>query len=171
MLLELLERGELDVAFTELPLPDGPLEATRLLDDPYVLIVPEEHAFALLDRPLTLEELADVPLITFKCRSQPRMLEHVRPPRPVGARRPPRRGRRHAARRSSRPASASASCRASPPTSTASRSSRSRSSRSCAPRIVAIAWHRDRLRTCTAGLFVDLAIDVAAKVDRSAIPA
>ena len=27
VLLEMLERGELDVAFTELPLPDGPLEA------------------------------------------------------------------------------------------------------------------------------------------------
>ena len=72
VLLELLERGELDVAFTELPLPDGPLEATRLLDDPYVLIVPEEHEFALLDRPLTLEELAEAPLITFKCRTSTR---------------------------------------------------------------------------------------------------
>src|SRR5262249_32802816 len=44
-LLQLLERGELDVAFAELPLPDGPLEATALLDDPYLLLVPEDHAF------------------------------------------------------------------------------------------------------------------------------
>ena len=34
-----------------------------------------------------------------------------------------------------------------------------------APRIVAIAWHRDRLRTCTAGLFIDLAVDVAAGLE------
>ena len=34
-----------------------------------------------------------------------------------------------------------------------------------APRIVAIAWHRDRLRTCTAGLFIDLAVDVAARLE------
>ena len=33
------------------------------------------------------------------------------------------------------------------------------------PRIVAIAWHRDRLRTCTAGLFIDLAMEVAATVE------
>ena len=29
-------------------------------------------------------------------------------------------------------------------------------------RVVAIAWHRDRLRTCTAGMFVDLAVEVSA---------
>jgi DNA-binding transcriptional LysR family regulator len=32
------------------------------------------------------------------------------------------------------------------------------------PRQVAIAWHRDRLRTCAAGMFVDLAVDAAASV-------
>ena len=31
-------------------------------------------------------------------------------------------------------------------------------------RTLAIAWHRDRLRTCTAGLFVDLAIEAAAEI-------
>jgi DNA-binding transcriptional LysR family regulator len=39
------------------------------------------------------------------------------------------------------------------------------------PRTVAIAWHRDRLRTCTAGLFVDLAVEVAAQLDGGAQPA
>src|SRR5919201_4966791 len=42
-LLDLLERGELDVAFTALPVVDGPLEATSLLSDPYLLLVHEEH--------------------------------------------------------------------------------------------------------------------------------
>ena len=32
------------------------------------------------------------------------------------------------------------------------------------PRQVAIAWHRDRLRTCTAGMFVDLAVEVSAQL-------
>src|SRR5262249_16170365 len=75
VLLELLERGELDVAFTELPLPEGTLEATRLLDDPYVLIVPEQPQFPLLDSPLPPEERAEAPLITFKCRTSTRMTE------------------------------------------------------------------------------------------------
>ena len=39
------------------------------------------------------------------------------------------------------------------------------------PRTVAIAWHRDRLRTCTAGMFVDLAVEVSAQLDCAAQPA
>jgi DNA-binding transcriptional LysR family regulator len=38
------------------------------------------------------------------------------------------------------------------------------------PRHVAIAWHRDRLRTCTAGMFVDLAVDVAAALSARGLP-
>ena len=40
-----------------------------------------------------------------------------------------------------------------------------------APRIVAIAWHTDRLRTCSAGLFIDLAVDVAAQLDAGPVTA
>jgi DNA-binding transcriptional LysR family regulator len=164
VLLELLERGELDVAFTELPLPDGTLEATRLLDDPYVLIAPEDHDFALLDRPLTLEELSEVPLLTFKCRTSTRMTEafalHGLTARV--ARRVEDAGTlmglvqaglglglvpRLAADIDGKPLVAI-------PVES-----------KLAPRIVAIAWHRDRLRTCTAGLFIDLAVDVAARLE------
>src|SRR2546421_4796752 len=38
-LLRLLEHGELDLTFAELPLPDGPFEAEEVLQDPYVLLV------------------------------------------------------------------------------------------------------------------------------------
>jgi DNA-binding transcriptional LysR family regulator len=38
-----------------------------------------------------------------------------------------------------------------------------------APRIVAIAWHTDRLRTCSAGLFIDLAVDVAAQLEAGSV--
>ena len=34
-----MERGELDLAFTVLPMPSGPFEAVELLRDPYVLMV------------------------------------------------------------------------------------------------------------------------------------
>jgi DNA-binding transcriptional LysR family regulator len=73
VLLDLLERGELDVSFVELPIPEGPLEATRLLEDPFVLVAPDEHELAMLDRPIVLEELAEVPLILFKSRSTVRV--------------------------------------------------------------------------------------------------
>src|SRR5919197_1508887 len=39
-LLALVERGELDMTFADLPLVEGPFEAVELLRDPYVLIVP-----------------------------------------------------------------------------------------------------------------------------------
>jgi len=34
-----VERGDLDLAFTVLPLPEGPFEGTELMRDPYVLLV------------------------------------------------------------------------------------------------------------------------------------
>jgi DNA-binding transcriptional LysR family regulator len=167
LLLGLLERGELDLAFAELPLPEGPLEGTRLLEDPYVLIVPEEHVFAILDRPLTLDELARVPLIAFK--SSPTLDDAfaLHGLAPQVTRRVEDAGTllglvqaglgvglvpRLAADIEGKPLVA-VPIEAKLP-----------------PRIVAIAWHRDRLRTCTAGLFVDLAVEVSTKLE-SAVPA
>jgi DNA-binding transcriptional LysR family regulator len=164
VLLDLLERGELDVAFIELPVPEGALEWTRLLDDPFVLIVPEEHELTALDRPITLVELAELPLLTFKCRTTTRVAEtfaaHGVPVRftrqvedggtllalvqaGLGVGLVPR----LAADIDGKPLVAIPV------------------EAKLAPRIVAIAWHRDRLRTCTAGLFIDLAVDVSAVLE------
>ena len=66
-LLALLEQGELDVAFAELPIAAGPLESSALLEDPFVLIVHEEHPYVDLGRPVTLDELALIPLVLSKC--------------------------------------------------------------------------------------------------------
>src|SRR5216110_1392225 len=38
-LLSLVERGELDLTFADLPLIDGPFDSVELLRDPYVLVV------------------------------------------------------------------------------------------------------------------------------------
>jgi len=169
-LLDLLERGELDVAFVELPIPEGPLEATRLLEDPFVLVTPDEHDLAMLDRPITLEELAEVPLIVFKSRSISRVRDTfalnglapnvVREVEDAGtivglvqaglglALMP-----RLAADIEGKPLVA---IPVEP---------------RLGPRIAAIAWHTDRLRTCSAGLFIDLALDVAAQLEAGPMPA
>jgi DNA-binding transcriptional LysR family regulator len=69
-LLELIECGELDVTFTMLPLPPGPFGSVQLLRDPYVLVVPAESPLARRDRPPTLREIAELPLIGNRhCRS------------------------------------------------------------------------------------------------------
>jgi molybdate transport repressor ModE-like protein len=68
-LLQLVERGELDLTFAMLPLPDGPFEALELVRDPYVLVVPIEHELAALGRG-SLAELEGLPLIGNRaCRS------------------------------------------------------------------------------------------------------
>ena len=163
VLLEMLERGELDVAFTELPLPDGPLEAARLLDDPYLLLVHEEHPYATLGRELTLEEVAGVPLITCKRNSGESRLDeafalHGLKPRFV--QKVEDTGTLHAFVVAGLGGGLI-------PRLAADVEGKPLVALSIEPklphRVVAIAWHRDRLRTCTAGLFVDLAVEVSAQ--------
>src|SRR2546421_7116852 len=45
-LLELVQRGGLDLTFSDLPLVDGPFESVELLRDPYVLVVPADSEIA-----------------------------------------------------------------------------------------------------------------------------
>jgi DNA-binding transcriptional LysR family regulator len=69
-LLELVERGELDVTFTIFPLVEGPFEVAALLRDPYVLVVPADSPLAAGPEPPNLRELTELELIGFRqCRS------------------------------------------------------------------------------------------------------
>ena len=170
VLLDLLERGELDVSFVELPIPDGPLEATRLLDDPFVLVAPDEHDLAMLDRPITLEELAEVPLIPFKCRSTARVRDTFALHGLSTTRRPRGGGRRHAVGLVHAGLGLGLMPRLAADIEGKPLVAIPVEPR-LAPRIVAIAWHTDRLRTCSAGLFIDLAVDVAAQLDAGPVTA
>ena len=78
-LLDLLERGELDLTFTVLPMPAGPFEAVELLRDPYVLMVRADSPLATQDRGVALRDLAGVPMMGFRhCISGEYMEELVR---------------------------------------------------------------------------------------------
>ena len=69
-LLELVERGELDLSFVMLPLEEGPFEAVELMRDPHVLVLQAGSPMARRRRPPTLREVAGLPLIGFRqCRS------------------------------------------------------------------------------------------------------
>src|SRR5689334_23365183 len=70
-LLRLLEHGELDLTFADLPLPDGPFEWNEILRDPYVLLVPAEDALAQRDTAPPLRELAGLPLVTWRHIGEP----------------------------------------------------------------------------------------------------
>lgn len=69
-LLDLVESGELDLSFAVYPLSEGPFEGVELFRDPYVLVVPINSPLAGVDRVATAREIADLPLIGFRhCRS------------------------------------------------------------------------------------------------------
>jgi DNA-binding transcriptional LysR family regulator len=77
-LLELVERGELDVTFNTLPLVPGPFESVELLRDPYVLVVPAGSPLAAVKRPPSLREITLQPLIGFsRCRAIDAVESHL----------------------------------------------------------------------------------------------
>src|SRR5438105_5331489 len=65
-LLHMLEHGELDLSFADLPIPDGPFEAEEVLQDPYVLLVASGSELAERDTAPSFRELAGMPIVTWR---------------------------------------------------------------------------------------------------------
>src|SRR5262252_5585685 len=63
-LLRMLEHGELDLTFADLPLPEGPFEAEEVLRDPYVLLVQAGSELAH-------RELAGMPIVAWRHVGEP----------------------------------------------------------------------------------------------------
>jgi len=77
-LFELVDRGELELSFADLPLHPGPFESVELMDDPYVLVVPADSPLAHTG-PAGLDEIAGLPLIGhWTCRVLPRVEAELR---------------------------------------------------------------------------------------------
>jgi molybdate transport repressor ModE-like protein len=77
-LLELVERGELDLSFCMLPVDDGPFATIELIADPYVLVAPRKSPLAN-GRRLTIRDFAALPLIGFRsCRNDHRIEAQLR---------------------------------------------------------------------------------------------
>ncbi len=77
-LLEMIERGELDLTFWTLPVGAEPYESVELLRDPYVVVVPAESPLADLKRAPTLKEIALQPLIGFnRCSAMNEVESHL----------------------------------------------------------------------------------------------
>jgi DNA-binding transcriptional LysR family regulator len=70
-LLRLVEHGELDLTFADLPLPDGPFEWEEILRDPYVLLVAADDPLAARESAPPLRELAGLPLVTWRQLGEP----------------------------------------------------------------------------------------------------
>jgi DNA-binding transcriptional LysR family regulator len=75
----LIESGELDLSFVVLPLGPGPYETAELFRDPYVLVVPKGSPLAGRDRPPSLRELVEHPIISYRtCRTTQRVEDRLR---------------------------------------------------------------------------------------------
>lgn len=65
VLLQQVERGDLDLTFMVFPMVDGPFKSTQLLEDPYVVVVRPDSPLAQQDAEVTLQQLEGVPLVTY----------------------------------------------------------------------------------------------------------
>ncbi|HEY5057451.1 MAG TPA: LysR family transcriptional regulator [Gaiellaceae bacterium] len=70
-LLRLVERGDLDLTFADLPLPEGPFESEEVLRDPYLLLVSAKSELAERESAPPLRELAGMPLIGWRSTGEP----------------------------------------------------------------------------------------------------
>ena len=74
-----VERGELDIAFVQLPIENPSLELIELLRDDYVLVTAADSPLATGKRPPTLREIADHPLIGYRtCRATEIVVDQLR---------------------------------------------------------------------------------------------
>jgi DNA-binding transcriptional LysR family regulator len=167
-LLELVERGELDLTFADLPLTDGPFSSVQLMRDPYVLVVPVDSPLAHRDGPPTKSELAELDMIGYRqCRS----LNQIEGTIPGGLRfvfRSDLNGTVQGLVGAGVGAALIPTLAFDPNDETVARIE-------LGPRfparLIAIAWHRDRYRTAAAHAFVDAAREVCAELRPEAVAA
>ncbi len=167
-LIELVERGELDLSFVVLPLDPGPYEVVELFRDPYVLVVPAGSQLASRDRAPSLRELLEHPLISNRtCRTTQRVEDRLR----QAGREP------NIAFRSDDNGTVQGLVAAGVGVAVVPRLTVDETDPAIRvvdlgdrvpPRLVGIAWHRDRRRTRAAEAFVQLSQKLTSSVGASA---
>src|SRR5215475_14594964 len=74
-----VERGDLDLAFVQLPIDHPSLETLELLRDEYVLVTAVDSPLAAGKRPPTLREIGEHPLIGYRtCRATELVVDQLR---------------------------------------------------------------------------------------------
>jgi len=170
-LLGLVEHGALDVTFTMIPLVPGPFDVVRLLRDPYVLVVPADSPLARGDRSPSLREIAELPLIGNRvCRSLEAALQTLR-----RTGKEPRIVFRSDHNETVQGIAATGMGVALVPRLTVDTSDRRVAVLELGdrvpPRVIALAWHRDRRQTRAAQAFVEAAQALCAALEETAAAA
>jgi molybdate transport repressor ModE-like protein len=160
-LLALVERGELDLTFADLPVVEGPFEWVELLRDPYVLVVAADSPLADRERSPSLREIAELDLISHKhCRTVKRLEPMFGRPLDFVF-------------RSDHNQTVQALVAAGVGSALVPRLTMDPEDQTTVmielpklpPRVIALAWHRDRYRTPAAHAFVETAQEVSAELD------
>ena len=166
-LLAQVERGELDLTFSDLPLTEGPFESVELLRDPYVLVVPAGSELAKRSSAPSLREVAQFQLIGHKyCRTRIQIETVFREPLDYVF-------------QSDHNQTVQALVAAGVGMALVPRLTMDAQDESTElidlpklpPRVIALAWHRDRYRTPAARAFVDTAQAVCTELEPEAVAA
>jgi molybdate transport repressor ModE-like protein len=166
-LLALVERGELDLTFADLPVVEGPFEWVELLRDPYVLVVAADSPLADRERPPSLREIGELDLISHKhCRTVKRLEAMFGPPLDFVF-------------RSDHNQTVQALVAAGVGSALVPRLTMDPEDPTTVmielpklpPRVIALAWHRDRYRTPAARAFVETAQEVSAELEAEPVAA
>jgi DNA-binding transcriptional LysR family regulator len=168
-LLDLVESGDLDLSFAVYPLSEGPFEGVEVFRDPYVLVMQADSPLAGLDRVATAREIADLPLIGFRhCRSTGAAEAYLRA----------NGGDPQWVFRSDDNTTVQALVVAGIGVALVPRLTVDEADPRCVviptevpPRVLALAWHRDRYRSPAQVAFVDLARQVSQDLQQKVAPA
>ena len=166
-LLELVERGDLDLTFSDLPLTEGPFESVELMRDPYVLVVAAGSPLADRERPPSLREIGELDLIGHKhCRTVRRLEASFGRPLEFVF-------------RSDHNQTVQALVAAGVGSALVPQLTMDPEDETTAmielpklpARVIALAWHRDRYRTPAARAFVETAQEVSAELETEPVAA
>jgi molybdate transport repressor ModE-like protein len=166
-LLELVERGDLDLTFADLPLTEGPFDSVELMRDPYVLVVAADSELADRERPPSTREMSELDLISHKhCRTVKRLDAVFGRPLDFVF-------------RSDHNQTVQALVAAGVGSALVPRLTMDPADESTVmielpklpPRVIALAWHRDRYRTPAAHAFVETAQAVSADLEAEPVAA
>lgn len=167
-LLNLVESGDIDLSFAVYPLSEGPFEGVELLRDPYVLVVQEGSEQAKLGRHISPQEISELPLIGFRhCRSTVAAEEYLRA---AG-------GEPRWVFRSDDNTTVQAMVRAGIGVALVPRLTVDESDEQCVilptdvpPRVLTLAWHRDRYRSAAQVAFAEIAANVCRELQAKVTP-
>lgn len=155
-LLGAVERGELDLSFVVYPMPSGPYAQVELMEDPYVAVAPLDHPLAAGTGPIRPSELVGVPLVTYAHMRDVHAIEN-RLARPELAAQIVFRSNDNGTILGLTAEGAGIAVISWLSVDPHRRDIRVRRIAGVPPRIVGIAWHRDRYRIAAAESFVRLA--------------